>query len=435
MTTPQVFPVPNLTTSLTGPLLELEHCFLEKQTEIEAWFRAQWQISRAPITSSVDLRNAGFKVAPIDTNLFPAGFNNLNQAFMPLCIQAMEHALNEHCPQGSHVLIIPESHTRNTHYYESLFVLANIVKKSGYHVMLGSLSDTIDKSKTIVLASGETMTIHRIEKVQGRLLVEGNGACFYLLNNDLSDGIPETLTELSSPIESPTALSWFSRKKSTHFMHYQQICESFAKVTDIDPWLINPLFRICTNIDFMAREGEACLIQHTELLMSAIQKKYDEYGIKQKPFVVIKSDAGTYGMGILIINDIDDLKSLNRKQRKKMAAGKGSVKITQVILQEGVPTKETVGPSMAMAEPVVYMLGKHVVGGFYRVHAGRAENENLNAPGSSFEPLAFAAPCNNPRTDADKASVDEPENRFYAYGVIAQLAALAAAHERAQVLS
>jgi oxygen-independent coproporphyrinogen-3 oxidase len=26
----------------------------------------------------VDLRNAGFKLAPVDTNLFPAGFNNLN---------------------------------------------------------------------------------------------------------------------------------------------------------------------------------------------------------------------------------------------------------------------------------------------------------------------------------------------------------------------
>jgi glutamate--cysteine ligase len=44
----------------------------------------------------------------------------------------------------------------------------------------------------------------------------------------------------------------------------------------------------------------------------------------------------------------------------------------------------------AVAEPVVYMIDRYVVGGFYRVHAERGADENLNAPGSSFVPLAFA---------------------------------------------
>src|SRR3569833_3035091 len=84
--------VPNLTTALTGPLLTIEQHLLERQAAIAAWLRSQWLETPAPFYCSVDLRNAGFKLAPVDTNLFPAGFNNLNPAFMPLCIQAVHLA-------------------------------------------------------------------------------------------------------------------------------------------------------------------------------------------------------------------------------------------------------------------------------------------------------------------------------------------------------
>ena len=41
-------------------------------------------------TRSVDLRNSGFKLAPVDTNLFPGGFNNLNPGF-PAAVRAGGH--------------------------------------------------------------------------------------------------------------------------------------------------------------------------------------------------------------------------------------------------------------------------------------------------------------------------------------------------------
>lgn len=74
--------VPHLTTALNGPLLELESHLLERQADVECWLREQWLKTPAPFYASVDLRNSGFKLAPVDTNLFPAGFNNLNPAFM-----------------------------------------------------------------------------------------------------------------------------------------------------------------------------------------------------------------------------------------------------------------------------------------------------------------------------------------------------------------
>jgi glutamate--cysteine ligase len=81
----------------------------------------------------------------------------------------------------------------------------------------------------------------------------------------------------------------------------------------------------------------------------------------------------------------------------------------------------------AVAEPVVYMMDRYVVGGFYRVHAERADDENLNAPGAMFVPLAFAESTRLPQP-GQKPGASAP-NRFYMYGVIARLAMLAASYE------
>jgi glutamate--cysteine ligase len=66
--------------------------------------------------------------------------------------------------------------------------------------------------------------------------------------------------------------------------------------------------------------------------------------------------------------------------------------------------------SDGVAEPVVYMIDRYVVGGFYRVNAERGRDENLNAPGMHFVPLPFATSCNLP--DASAAPEEAP-NRFY----------------------
>ena len=102
----------------------------------------------------------------------------------------------------------------------------------------------------------------------------------------------------------------------------------------------------------------------------------------------MKADAGTYGMGIMTVRDPKDLADLNRRSRNKMSVIKDGQEVSEVILQEGVPTYERVND--AVAEPVVYMIDRYVVGGFYRVNAERGIDENLNSPGASFVPLAFA---------------------------------------------
>jgi glutamate--cysteine ligase len=129
-------------------------------------------------------------------------------------------------------------------------------------------------------------------------------------------------------------------------------------------------------------------------------------------------------MGIMTVKSPDDVRDLNRKQRNKMAVVKEGLEVNEVIIQEGVYTFESIND--AVAEPVVYMMDHFVVGGFYRVHTGRAVDENLNAPGMHFVPLAFEQ---NSMPDLSAKPGSAAPNRFYLYGVVARLALLAASLE------
>ncbi len=418
--------VPHLTTALVGPLQHIESLFLSKQTEIEAWFRAQWLESPAPIYCSVDLRNAGYKVAPVDTNLFPAGFNNLNPAFLPLCIQAVQSAFERICPKANRILIVPENHTRNLFYFESLATLQEIITKAGFETRIGSLREDVLEPETTHLPSGRELTLHPITRVGNKVSAGDFVPCMVILNNDLTAGRPSLLEGLEQPVHPPPSLGWSNRLKSHHFTKYQEVAREFSRFVDLDSWLIDPLFRNCGEINFMTREGEDCLTRHANTLFEALRLKYAEYGISRDPFIVVKADSGTYGMGVMTVSSTEELLQLNRKQRTRMAKTKEGQNVSRVILQEGVYTEEKWGEAGAVSEPVVYMIDHFVVGGFYRVHAGRGINENLNAPGMHFQPLMFAESCNVP--DSDQSPDAEP-NRFYTYGVIARLALLAAARE------
>src|SRR5438132_1373875 len=258
--------VPHLITALTGPINELEQRILESLPAIERWFRLEWMEHTPPFYTSVDVRNAGFKLAPVDTNLFPGGFNNLT---------------------------------------------------------------------------------------------------------------PEMLHE--QYLLPPLHAGWAVRRKTNHFQAYEEVAKKFAKLLGMDSWLINPLFARCGEVNFSDGTGAECLMSNAEALLAKVRRKYKEYGIQEKPFVIVKADAGTYGMGIMTVRDPKDLIDLSRRTRNKMGVIKDGQEVSEVILQEGVPTYERVHD--AVAEPVVYMIDRYVVGGFYRVNAERGIDENLNSPG------------------------------------------------------
>lgn len=416
--------VPSLAAN-AGALVELEARITGALPEIERWFRLQWQDHTPPFYGSVDVRNAGFKLAPVDMNLFPGGFNNLSEDQLPCAVQAAQAAIDRLCPDARQLLLIPERHTRNQFYLMNVARLTRILRQTGLVVRLGSLSDEITEATTLELPNGEKLTLEPLLREGDRLGVKDFSPCAVLLNNDLSAGIPDILRGLDDQVVvPPLQAGWAVRKKSVHFAAYDEVAADFARVVGMDPWLINPYFARCSQIDFHERVGEDCLASNVDRMLKQIAAKYKEYGISDQPFVVVKADAGTYGMGVMTVKDASEVKNLNRRQRNKMAVVKEGLQVSDVLIQEGVPTVERVDGGAA--EPVVYMMDRYVVGGFYRVHAGRGVDENLNAPGMHFAPMPFSGSCNLPECGARG---EDGANRLYAFGVVARLALLAASIE------
>ena len=419
-------PVPHLSTALRGPILDLENRIINAMPTIEHWMRGKWREYTVPFYCSVDLRNSGFKLAPVDTNLFPGGFNNLNPDFIPLCVQATMNAIEKICPDAHSLLLIPENHTRNIFYLQKIATLQNIMQRAGLNVRIGTLLPEVTAAIDIDLPDGQSIQLEPIVRKNNQLGVANFQPCAVLLNNDLSTGIPEILQNLNQIVIPPLHAGWSTRLKSNHFAAYDRIAVEFADLIGIDSWLINPRFSSCGEINFHEKQGEECVAAAVDRILSVIRKKYQQYGVKEDPFVIVKADSGTYGMGIMTVKDGTEIYKLNRKQRNKMAVVKEGLQVSNVLVQEGVYTFETI--NQAVAEPVIYMIDHHVVGGFYRVHTGRGIDENLNAPGMHFVPLAFETTCLEP--NASQSNIIP--NRFYAYGVVARLALLAAALELQQ---
>ncbi len=392
----------------------LHSVIIENHMNIEAWFRKQWIKYPAPFYTSIDLRNSGYKIAPVDTNLFPAGFNNLDSDLDFLYIAAVQHALERISPALTKVLIISENHTRNKFYLSSIDSLSNIIRKAGYEVKVSSMLNSDGNINELLVNKNNILAY-------GEFIPDA-----ILLNNDLSDGIPDILDNIVQPILPDKNLGWTKRSKTIHFEYYTDVVNNFSRLLGIDSWLLEPLFRNCGEIDFKTKQGENCLVHHASRLLTLIQEKYHEYDIQEDPYIMIKADSGTYGMGIMKVKSIDQLLNLNRKQRTKMLKTKGGNKVDKVILQEGIYSNEKLKPSNHVAEPVIYSFGSNLVGGFYRLHDSKSNSENLNSPGMTFLPIPFKDACINPN---DSETIYSDTNKFYIYGVIARLAILAASKE------
>ena len=341
---------------------------------------------------------------------------------LPLAVQAAMVAIEKICPEARNLLLIPENHSNNLHntfYLSSIAQLRRVFHMAGLNVRIGSIDPEIKQNTTVELPNGESITLEPVIRSTRRLGLKDFDPCTILLNNELTKGLPGILEELHEQfVLPPLHASGSVRRKSTHYRSYEDVCKRFGKLLGVDPWLINPMFHVCEGVDLAQPGGLEGLAVHVDALLAKIKKKYKEYGINEKPFVVVKtnhSSLSAKGSGVLMVRQASELKN-----HPDLATLSG-----ELVVQEGVLTKERMND--AVAEPVVYMMDRYVVGGFYRVHADRGMDENLCSPGSRYVPLAFAEGTELP-TPGLKPGASAP-NRFYMYGVIGRLAMVAASYE------
>ncbi len=408
---------------------KLFEIIINNQSEIENWFASKYNQKSPPFYSSVDIRHSGYKIAPVDTNLFPAGFNLLSEKQTAnATLQAKEY-FTKFYPAASKVLLIAENHTRNKFYLENVFAIQNILKNAGLNVITAKFNYD-ENDKILETANGNKIFYHQIFRENDIIFINQNGLEKFipdviLVNNDMSSGAPEILKNLAQPVFPAIGMGWYQRKKTKHFASYNLIAREFAEKFGFDPWLISSAFTKCEKINFREKEGLECVAFNASELLQKIKAKYDEYQISEKPYLFVKANSGTYGMGIMVLKEPSDILEINKKDRHSLDKIKEGLENSEVIIQEGIPTiDEFQGKT---AEPMIYLVNGNTIGCTYRINSNQDKFGNLNSKGMEF--FSFDRDCNS---EINKNLLDR-ENSMDCpvQSLIARLATLAASKEGA----
>lgn len=402
--------------------LQLEEFIVTNWNKINEYIDAMGENLPIPFYSSVDLRESSKKYAPVDHNIYPAGFNNVCQLDQIMASERMgKYLASKNIPANSTIVIIPESNTRNGFYLDHLATLENLIKKSGYTTYIATFDQSLfENHESLSLTSHfeYSITIHSLEvSADGQTIQLSNqpdlkiDAC--IMNHDQSSPFNKDWEKIQTPIYPPAQIGWFKRQKNRHFTLYDQVLNDFCTKFEIDKFLMEADFETTDQIDFATKEGLESLHNHASHLFARM-----EAGKK----VFVKASQGTYGMGISVISHPDEILAMNRKTRNKMDIGKNNLKFTSILLQESVET--IVKYEDSPAEVTIYLVGGKSTGGFVRANPLKGVEANLNAKGMIYKKFCISEICENTDYQIKEA----------VYSIIARLATIASALEIQEVL-
>ena len=364
-------------------LNDLNQLIEAKRQEITEWMEKKRAEVPIPIYGSVDVRDAGWKIAVVDANHFPAGFNNVAPEDEQHLSALLKNHINRRDEKCRWVHLYPESHTRNAAYVENLKTLQRLIEQAGFRCTVGS-PELADHGSLAGISGPLNLDIVSLQMVDDEesIVVNGEQPDLILLNNDLTEGIVPGLG--TSRVSPPPVMGWHSRKKSHHYDALSDYVSEIAELIGIEPWCLITDWFVSKD---KCLDRESCRIElaaEVDDFIQRIKDKYHTLGIDREPVVFIKNDSGTYGLGILSVRSGEELLSLSNRKMRKLMYSKGGVEVENFLIQEGIPTRlETAdgGP----VEPVVYLVDGQAASWFYRINEKKSDIDNLNSPSASFE--------------------------------------------------
>jgi glutamate--cysteine ligase len=338
---------------------------LNNKKEIINWIDVKNQSLKSDLNllySSVDVRESSFKVAPVDINLFPSGFNNFASAKY---LKRLSCAFTDILRGRKKVGLLVENFTRNKNYTENVEILKQALELQGVEVFLM----TIDAGKVIALDNNFTL----------------DDLDLIILNNDLSSGYPEELMKVRQKIFPSPEFGWHSRKKHVHLGIYNDLINEIVSdlKLDIDPWLLSTFIDRYEGIDFKNKIGIEKVAEKVEKMISKIKEKYREHKMRYEPHVFIKANNGTFGMGVMVAYSGDDVLNINKKYRHSMNSIKNGLDNNDVIIQEGIQTLKKFRD--LPCEDMLYCFEENILSKFVRYNVKKSNQQNLNSVGMEIE--------------------------------------------------
>ena len=346
-----------------------------------------------PLYSSFDIRQGAQKIAAVDANLFPAGFNNIHPQDQTRVSEQLKKYISTYYPQAQRLLLLTEEHTLNLFYWDNVLQLKKNLEQAHFEVRLAFPRQHMPPLKIVSHSMGEAQVFAaspeeaEFQSFQPELIIS---------NNDFSVDLQPWLSLWHIPIIPPPFMGWHQRKKSSYFEHYNRLAQELAEQMGCDPFYLQIPTQVATLGDIDAEQDRKALADQVSEFWHKLKAVYQKYGFNYDPQVFIKNNSGTYGLAVTHVRHPDEILQWNWRQRKKLKAAKGGRTVTEVILQEGIPSLWRWEEQYA--EPVLYFVGNQLVGHFLRAHGEKNEWDSLNAPGSRFIPRPVDSLAAQPKT-------------------------------------
>lgn len=361
----------------------IHHAVCTHYDKIHNWFRQQTKNLDYPIYSSYDIRDANYKISNVDANIYPAGFNNICPTDKESAPDLFKRYIHVHYGEKiKKILLITEEHTNNPFYLENVATIQDLLNQSGFQVAL-AFPKNLDSPLVLQSSTGKNLTFQ--SGFEQSPFFKSFSPDLIISNNDFSLSLAEWADQNSKPTNPPRELGWYQRKKSRYFKHYNDLVNQFSEIAGIDPFLMRVETEEFLHFDINDESSRNELADQVQKFLDKLATSYKQRDIKQKPFCFVKNNSGTYGLAVIKVSSADEIKEWTYKSRKKMKAAKGGRDVEEVIIQEGIPS--VVISDSASAEPVIYMVGCELAGGFLRTHSEKSSTESLNSPGAVYKKL------------------------------------------------
>ncbi len=391
--------------------------------EISGWFEKHLKRIPVPFLACVVIKDSGFKITVTGVNFFPLGLNHVAKADLrnaPQLIKKYFKKYHSDIEKLKKILVLATTRHPNPFYYEHLFTVVQILKKSHLKVELGTL-EPLDAPSKIKTPSKKTLKIFPVTIEMDRIRVGKFDPDFVLLTDPFTPELTLKLTNLRQPMNPPHKLLSFMHKRSEVLNIFNTLAKDFSDLIGIDPWLISTQFHVDTHVNFEEKSGVEKIANSTHLLLQNLEQKYREYKINQRPSVQIVNNMGTYGMGMLSIQSTKELSDLYFKKKAKKLNGKSQSVINEVLIQEAVPARPLF--NRFVGETVIYLLGNEIVGGYIRNYTDKTAKNILSSREFLFQPMVLT------RGTSAKVKKQTDKTLGLLYQNLSRLGGLAAGYE------
>jgi glutamate--cysteine ligase len=396
----------------------LHEKIVPKYSELQDWYRARIKTKYIPFYSSFDIRDSGYKIAPVDANLYPAGFNNICMTDKENTYDlAKEYLHKRYGSSLKNIGLFVEEHTSNLFYWDNVYWIKTLLTEAGYNVKI-LLPNLYSEKKTFKSASGFELEAYPVTIMPNGLSVQDTRLDLVISNNDFSTAFESWIKDVGVEINPPLEMGWHNRTKDSFFKVYNELVEEFCDITDLSCAILKIKTETFYDFDLKNEDSMKKLTSECERFFAELKTTYESQGIPYNPYMFIKNNTGTYGLGVIEVKNPTDVQTWNYKTRKTMKASKGGKGIQSVIMQEGIPTIVK-NQDDFVAEPAIYMLGCQLAGGFLRSNERKGPEDNLNAPGAVFSRLCVS----------DLEFDHQGKMMENVYGWVARLALLAISRE------